>query len=55
MIYREGIASAQAGLALATEIGHAQWQAFGCMILGMLYSDLLAYAEARAYLQKRVG
>jgi tetratricopeptide (TPR) repeat protein len=50
--YAEGIANAQAGLALAREIEHEQWQAFACMMLGMVYTDLMAFDKARAYLER---
>lgn len=50
--YTEGIASAQAGLALAREIEHEQWQAFAYLMLGLLYTDLMAFDVARAYLER---
>ena len=39
-------------MGLARAIGHAQWQAFGSLILGMLYTDIMAFDEARVFLRQ---
>jgi tetratricopeptide (TPR) repeat protein len=50
--YAEALAEGHAGLAIALEIEHQQWVAFAHMILGMLYFDLLAFAESQAHLAR---
>ena len=47
--YGAGLRAAQSGLELAQGIDHLQWQAWGHLILGLIYLELLELEQAQAY------
>jgi DNA-binding CsgD family transcriptional regulator len=49
--YGGGLAAAQSGLELAKAIDHRLWQAWGEIVLGLIYHELLAPEEAYRRLQ----
>ncbi len=49
--YAMGLQAGQAGLEIATEIGHQQWMAGLHYVLGLLYYDFLAWPEAIRHLE----
>ncbi len=49
--YALGLRSGQAGLDIATEIGHRQWMAGTHYTLGLVYFDFLAWPEATQHLE----
>lgn len=48
--YTRALRSAQAGLDLATEIGHRQWMAAARATLGLIYWDICAFESAESLL-----
>lgn len=53
--YGPALAALEAGLALAIEIEHQQWQINARLMLGVLYLDLLALPQARAQLEQALA
>ena len=47
-----GLSAVRNGLELSQEIDHVQWQAWGYIILGLIYFEILAWGEAYQYFQK---
>jgi len=50
--YGQGLSIAQRGLELAQAIDHHQWQAWGHIVLGQIYLELLAPEEAYRHLKR---
>ena len=50
--YGPGLSAAQRGLELAHSIEHRQWQAWGEIVLGQIYLELLALDEASRHLRR---
>ena len=52
--YTRALTCAQAGLDIAIEIEHGPWMTFAHLLLGILFTELLAFPEARAHLEQAV-
>lgn len=52
--YARALESARSALAIAQEIEHRQWMTLAELALGGIYYDLLAYEEARQYLEQAI-
>ena len=53
--YGLAFAVAQQSLSIAEEIEHRQWQIAAHCVLGGIYSEILAYAEAREHLEQALS
>jgi DNA-binding CsgD family transcriptional regulator/tetratricopeptide (TPR) repeat protein len=52
--YTRALTCAQAGLDIAIEIEHGPWMTFAHLLLGILFTELLAFPEAREHLEQAV-
>jgi DNA-binding CsgD family transcriptional regulator len=50
--YTRALTCAQAGLDIAIEIEHGPWMTFAHLLLGILFTELLAFPEAREHLEQ---
>ncbi len=50
--YKQGLAMANRGLQIATEIGHRQWMASHEFVLGVFYCDILAGQKAQRHSER---